>query len=114
MFDPAVAAVSALFASALATAATFTDRFGVETSIRTIRSRGTADGRLGAGTIVMGGDTFDIRRSDIEDPRGGMVTLFQFDAAAGIEREVQFTIEGEPTLDVESLTWTCAALAVEL
>lgn len=98
MSNPFVAALDALYASALAIDAVFTSN-GVSTPVRTVRSQPDQISGYGEGQIVQASNLFELRRSEVSEPSAGDTIAVGADV---------FAIVGDPMLDTEGLAWTCA------
>ncbi len=97
--DPFALAADALFASPLATDATYIARSQPEpVTIRVIRTRGDRTTGFGSGQVLQRTNTVDIRRSEIAEPESGDGLLIG---------DEPFELFGDPELDEEGVTWTC-------
>lgn len=101
MTDPFASALTALFESVVAEAATYyAGGAGPGLPISVVHGQPDQEIRFGARGLIAASNLIEIQRSDVALPASGDV----LELASG-----RFMLAGEPRLDVEGLTWTCGA-----
>ena len=111
MADPFALALDAMFMAPGSAAAVFQPANGSPYHIRVIRSAPDREVPFGQGRVLdNAGTLFEIRRADVDSPRNGDFIVID---GAIVDGQVvggeQFTLFGDPVLDLERLGWTCAA-----
>ena len=103
--DPFATALDALFHAPGSAAATFTPKGGVPAPdpIRVIRRQPDKAIGFGDGQIIEGTNAFEIRRSEVSEPKRGD----QLKIGA-----TTFKLLGDAMLDVEGMTWTIGGSAL--
>lgn len=98
--DPFASAAAMLFRAPGSVAAIFTPTGGSPIPTRIIRGQPDAASRFGGGSIVQPTNVFQMLRAEVASPAAGDGLLVGADA---------LVITGVPTLDIERVTWICAA-----
>lgn len=103
MADPFATALGVFFAAPGSVAAEWLSPDGETKSIRVVLERGVE--KLETGQAVFNADRTiaRIQRVDVADPSGGSIRI----ADGGT-----FEIDGEPTLDIERVEWSCELVAI--
>lgn len=108
MSDPFQAALEAQFEAPGSAAALYVPATGPLVATRTIRSQPDQSVAFGNGQVVLASNQFEVMRSAVAAPvEGDAIQLV--DADGWPLPGGHFRISAEPMLDLEGLSWTCAA-----
>jgi hypothetical protein len=100
MTDPFVAALDALFSSAMAVDAIYDAPDAPLLPVRAIRSQPSQVSQFGNMQVALASEAVEVRRSEIAMPAPGSVFTIGADRLVMPEHL-------QPLSDVEGLTWTC-------
>ncbi len=114
MRDPFATALDALFSAPGSVAAVYvTASDGLPTAVRTIRDQASEDMPIGSRSVPVDANLLLIRRSEVARPATGDTIITGTFADVAID-DPAFNIVGEPSLDVEGLTWSCEMIPADV
>jgi hypothetical protein len=113
--DPFAAALTAIFASPMATWADYTPKGRPTVRIRVIRDQASQEASLGQGSVILDGNSVQFKRADapLAPTDGEALTILQLDLTGNILAQDHFALQGDGELDVEGITWRCGMITVD-